>query len=107
MRLLMFKSASGEAHLGVLRGEQVIDLSLWLGQNTPYNRPEPMDMLYLIKKGEGGLAMVRKALEAADSGLDAATVLLPLEVGAGHVPPLLAPIQRPPKNVLCMGRNYF
>ncbi len=101
MRLLTFKSESGEAHLGVMRGEQeVIDLSLWLGENTPYNRPEPLDMVYLIKKGEGGLAMVRKALEAAQNGLNA-PFIVPFEQDK-----LLAPILRPPKNVLCLGRNY-
>ncbi len=100
MRLLTFKSESGEPHVGVLHGEQVLDLSLWLAQNTPYNRPEPMDMVYLVKKGEGGLAMVRKALEAADKGLDA-PFLVPYEQDK-----LLAPILHPPKNIICMGRNY-
>jgi 2-keto-4-pentenoate hydratase/2-oxohepta-3-ene-1,7-dioic acid hydratase in catechol pathway len=101
MRLLTFRASDGQSHLGVLRDEQVIGLSVWLAQNTPYNRPEPLDMLYLIKKGEGGLAMVRKALETVGEELSAAGALLPFDQRL-----LLAPIPRPLKNVVCIGRNY-
>jgi 2-keto-4-pentenoate hydratase/2-oxohepta-3-ene-1,7-dioic acid hydratase in catechol pathway len=101
MRLITFRSESGEPHIGVLSGEQVIDLSIWLAQNTPYNRPEPMDMTYLIKKGEGGLTMVRKALNVAEDGQIASADIVPFD--ETH---LLAPILRPTKNVICVGRNY-
>lgn len=100
MRLLTFRSESGAPHIGVLRGEDIgediIDLSLWLAQNTPYNHAEPVDMLYLINKGEDGLAKVREALEAADKDF-----IFPFDQDK-----LLAPILHPPKNVICMGRNY-
>lgn len=98
MKLLTFDSGEDGAHVGVLLDGQVLDLTVWLG--TKQAMPK-FDMLDLIEMGEPGLRLVRHALEAAPEDVDVAGALVPFEEVR-----LLAPIPRPRKNVLCLGRNY-
>lgn len=98
MRLISFKAAEDGSHVGVLIGDQVLDLTVWLG--TKQAMPA-FDMLDLIGMGEAGLRLVRHAVESASEDVDIAEAMLPFEEAM-----LLAPIPRPRKNVFCLGRNY-
>ena len=82
MRLLTFRTADG-ARLGVLRGDEVVELA------------DPPDMLSLIDSGEEGLELVRSSLSR----------------GKGKVHRLAevrvqAPLPNPRGNVVAIGRNY-
>lgn len=95
MRLATYRGASGP-RLGVVRGEQIIDVAALAGF------AHTTDMLSLIDQGAEGLARLRQALAAAsDSALQAQGALHTL--GDAR---LLAPIPRPRKNIFCLGRNY-
>ncbi|HEX8218014.1 MAG TPA: fumarylacetoacetate hydrolase family protein [Chloroflexia bacterium] len=98
MRLISFKAAEDQPHVGVLIGEQVLDLTVWLG--TKQALPA-FDMLDLIEMGEAGLRLVRHVVESASEDVDISEALLPFDEAT-----LLAPIPRPRKNVFCLGRNY-
>ncbi|MDQ3928027.1 MAG: fumarylacetoacetate hydrolase family protein, partial [Chloroflexota bacterium] len=98
MKLITFTSGENEAHVGVLVGDQVLDLTVWLG--TKQAQPS-FDMLDLIDMGEAGLRLVEHAVESLQEDVDVAGALVPFE--GAH---LLAPIPRPRKNVFCLGRNY-
>jgi 2-keto-4-pentenoate hydratase/2-oxohepta-3-ene-1,7-dioic acid hydratase in catechol pathway len=82
MRLVTYHDGSG-AHLGALRGEQVIALD----DVAP-------SMLALIDGGPELLERARAALERAERGIALSSVRL------------LAPIPRPRQNVICLGMNY-
>ncbi len=101
MRLLTFRSESGQPHVGVLRGNQVIDLSLLLGPSAHKDMASSLGMLYIISMGERGLSLAREALDASDEDLQANGALIPLDISR-----VLAPIPRPLKGVICLGRNY-
>jgi len=82
VRLLTFRTADG-ARLGVLRGDEVVELA------------DPPDMLSLIDSGEEGLELVRSSLSR----------------GKGKVHRLAevrvqAPLPNPRGNVVAIGRNY-
>jgi 2-keto-4-pentenoate hydratase/2-oxohepta-3-ene-1,7-dioic acid hydratase in catechol pathway len=95
MRLATYRAARGP-RLGVVRGEQIIDVAALPGFS------ETTDMLSLIDQGANGLALLRQALDAAsDSALQAQGALRNL--ADVH---LLAPIPRPRRNIFCMGQNY-
>ena len=51
MRLLTFRSDTGESHVGLLRDNQIIDLSIWLSQGAGHSG-SALDMLRLIALGE-------------------------------------------------------
>lgn len=101
MRLLTFRSDTGESHVGLLRDNQIIDLSIWLSQGAGHSG-SALDMLRLIALGEAGIGMCHEALTESDAALNAAGALLPFSTSL-----LLAPIPRPTKNVVCLGRNYL
>jgi 2-keto-4-pentenoate hydratase/2-oxohepta-3-ene-1,7-dioic acid hydratase in catechol pathway len=101
MRLVTFRSDTGQPHVGVLRGDNIVDLSVLLGPSARPDLSSALGMLYLIRLGEQGLGHVREALEADEGALQATGALLPLDTSR-----LLAPIPRPLKNVICLGRNY-
>ena len=66
--------------------------------------PEPFNMLALIEAeldGDLSLDLTRLLLEQEEDHLIADELLLPLSAVT-----LLPPIPRPPKHVLCLGRNY-
>ena len=100
MRLVTFKSQSGEPHVGIVRDEQIIDLTLWLPHQEPVLLAD-FDMVDLIAAIPEVWAQVSVALEANEIALKGADALVPLDESR-----LLAPIHRPRKNVFCLGRNY-
>lgn len=83
MKLVTYQH-NGETAIGAVREETQI---------VPLAAVAP-DMLSLIIQGEEGLARAREAVETAAQTvpLDAVT--------------LLAPIPTPPRNVMCLGKNY-
>ncbi|HEY7347893.1 MAG TPA: fumarylacetoacetate hydrolase family protein [Ktedonobacterales bacterium] len=89
MRLATYRADNGP-RLGIVRGEQIIDVAALAGFS------HTTDMLSLIAEGPEGLARLRQALTAASD---------PAQRRLADVH-LLAPIPRPRKNVFCMGRNY-
>ncbi|HST87983.1 MAG TPA: fumarylacetoacetate hydrolase family protein [Ktedonobacterales bacterium] len=95
MRLATFRDAEG-ARIGVVRGEEIVDVgraALFAGEEPP---PELRDMLALIAAGADALRRVGALAEQARG-----EVVRPLAAVE-----LLAPIPRPRKNVFCLGRNY-
>lgn len=95
MRLATYRRESGP-RLGVVRGEQIIDVAALEGF------ADTSDMLSLIDQGEIALSRLRDGLSAAsDDQLRRAGALH--ELASVH---LLAPIPRPRKNIFCLGRNY-
>ena len=86
--------------MGVVRDEEVIDLTLWLPLQEPVLLTG-FDMVDLIAAPPEVWAQVEVALQANEVALKGAGALRSLlpEV-------LLAPIPRPRKNVFCIGRNY-
>jgi 2-keto-4-pentenoate hydratase/2-oxohepta-3-ene-1,7-dioic acid hydratase in catechol pathway len=88
MLLVTFSDGAG-ARVGALdrAAGEVVDLS----QVDPVL---PLDMLGLIALGEAGLAHVRAAVASGKSRLPLARVTLK------------APIPRPARNILCVGKNY-
>ena len=89
MKLVTYQ-AGGEARLGVLEGEKVIDLQR---AGEAAGKKLPSDMLAFIKLGDAGLDDAEAALKSGAGAV------------AGPVK-LLAPI-KPKKNVFCVGRNYI
>ncbi|WP_455220159.1 fumarylacetoacetate hydrolase family protein [Kaarinaea lacus] len=90
MHLLTF-TESGNTRIGVLQPQtkKVVDLSTLL--------PElPRDMLMYILQGESAWEKVAEALTL--NSTDTALPLSKLKV--------MAPIPRPPRNILCVGKNY-
>jgi 2-keto-4-pentenoate hydratase/2-oxohepta-3-ene-1,7-dioic acid hydratase in catechol pathway len=88
MHLLTFEEA-GKTRIGVLNPEMnsVADLSVLA--------PElPQDMLGLILQGEPALARASDIIDSGEAQLPVAKLKL------------LAPIPRPLRNILCVGKNY-
>jgi 2-keto-4-pentenoate hydratase/2-oxohepta-3-ene-1,7-dioic acid hydratase in catechol pathway len=86
MRLITFKRG-GEAHIGVARDGEVIDLSVAAPKL-------PRDMVGLLASGKAGLAAAAKAVKAAKAKA----------VVKGKIN-YLPPIPNPPK-IICVGLNY-
>ncbi|MGE5334954.1 MAG: fumarylacetoacetate hydrolase family protein, partial [Nitrososphaerota archaeon] len=96
MRVATFQSG-GRLRLGVVRGEHMVDVAQaaeLLGQSDLSGAAS--GMLSLIAGGDQALQAVTAVAERAPED-----ALLPLETVE-----LVAPIPRPRKNVLCVGRNY-
>ena len=96
MRVATFRTG-GRERLGVVRDQRMVDVAL------AADRLERGDlagaasgMLALIAGGDGALAALAEVVAAAPED-----ALLPLETVE-----LRAPIPRPWKNILCVGRNY-
>lgn len=88
MRLVSFEQV-GVARIGILDSScrEVLDLGL-LAPALPKN------MLGFIAEGEGALNKARQVLAVAEKGISIEEVRL------------LAPIPRPARNILCVGKNY-
>ncbi len=88
MRLVTFKDSKGQ-RIGVelVETREIVDLSV--GTRLPQS------MLAFIALGATGLRRARRAVNSGQGRLPAASVQL------------LAPIPRPAKNILCVGKNYF
>ena len=101
MRFVSFKSEDGQVHFGVLRDDKIIDLTRWLStRQGAASRPD-FDMVDFIGWGDSALQQAREALQVSDAELEQVGTLVDLNEGN-----LLAPIPRPRKNIMCMGRNY-
>ena len=85
MRLVSFSRSSSTIHTGVVVEGGIVDLTL---------AGLPDDMTELIRLGESGLQAAR----------DAAGSSKPLAFEGLRIH---APIPHPPKNVMCVGRNYL
>jgi len=82
VKLVTFEQA-GRIGIGLLRDDRIIDLSAM----AP-------DMVGLIEMGEPGLARARELADAAFESILLASVKL------------LAPIHKPRRNAMCVGKNY-
>ena len=100
MRLASFRADDGSVRLGAARNGELLDLPRAATMlNAPEAREAPellRDMLALIAAGPRALEQIAQLASAAPE--DAA-----LTLSAAR---LLAPIPRPTKNILCVGRNY-
>jgi 2-keto-4-pentenoate hydratase/2-oxohepta-3-ene-1,7-dioic acid hydratase in catechol pathway len=74
--------AGGDSRVGVVRDEEVVEV------------PGVVDMLALIAAGEEGMRSARSALQGRSGQRRLRDVRL------------MAPVPRPPGNVIAMGRNY-
>lgn len=93
MHLITFiecdQAATGQSRIGVLdmANQEVLDIAT-------ASPSLPQDMLGLIAQGDKGLEAVRAALKSNVGRLPMVTVRL------------LAPIPRPLRNIMCVGKNY-
>jgi 2-keto-4-pentenoate hydratase/2-oxohepta-3-ene-1,7-dioic acid hydratase in catechol pathway len=85
MRIVTFEDQNGR-RIGVLDGDMVADV-------TTVDRGLPSDMVDLVGLGSAGLGRLRTAFESAPRLASASLQML-------------APIPRPRKNVMAVGRNY-
>jgi 2-keto-4-pentenoate hydratase/2-oxohepta-3-ene-1,7-dioic acid hydratase in catechol pathway len=90
MKLITYRAGDGEARLGVLDGEKVVDLQR---AGEAAGKRLPSDMRSFIALGEAGLDDAEAALKTG-----AGVVAGPVKI----LPPL-----KPQKNVFCVGRNYM
>jgi 2-keto-4-pentenoate hydratase/2-oxohepta-3-ene-1,7-dioic acid hydratase in catechol pathway len=97
MKFVTFRQGEAQAAGLWLEGERVLDLAA--AAKLAGEALDASSMLALIRGGEGALEAVRR-LEARAGELGAAVL-------AASQAPLLAPIPRPAKNVVCVGRNYL
>lgn len=98
MRFATFTSGSGTPRAGLVRDDRIIDLTAALAGSSDI--PDGgLDMLQLIRNADALLPLARE-LEQLDAGTfgDAMHSLADAR--------LLAPVPVPPKNVMCLGRNY-
>jgi 2-keto-4-pentenoate hydratase/2-oxohepta-3-ene-1,7-dioic acid hydratase in catechol pathway len=101
MRFVSFEIGGRTRHVGVVRDGRVIDLSILLSQKPGRVPSSQIDMFYVIGLGPEGLQVIADALAISDEDLSAREALASLDQVR-----LLAPIPRPRKNVVCLGRNY-
>ncbi|HEU5297962.1 MAG TPA: FAA hydrolase family protein, partial [bacterium] len=96
MRFCMYQ-AKGEARVGVVAGDAIVDLQTLARRRRLQSVPQ--DMLELI--AEVPTLELRALAREAESLAEAGKGTVPLARAR-----LLAPIPRPRKNIMCMGRNY-
>lgn len=100
MRIASFRATDGGVRLGIARDGELVDLAHAAATlNAPEAREAPdilRDMQALIASGPQALERVRQLARLAP---EEAVIMMS---GAQ----LLAPIPRPAKNILCVGRNY-
>ncbi|MEO8284847.1 MAG: fumarylacetoacetate hydrolase family protein [Chloroflexota bacterium] len=101
MRLVTFRTINGHAHVGVVRNDTIVDLNRLLAADNDAALHRDFDMVDFIEMGDNGLDLARHALAAADDHFSGANAPVKLDESI-----LLAPIPKPRKNVMCMGRNY-
>ncbi len=100
MRLVTFRADDEAPHVGIVRDEEIIDLTLWLPHQEPVLLAD-FDMVDLIAAPREVWSQVEAVLEASEIALKGAGALVPFQSER-----LLAPIPRPRKNLFCIGRNY-
>ena len=95
MRYLTYDSGQGP-RLGALRGDKIIDVARLMGDG-------PTSLLELIQAGpDRWQAVAQRFGQLQDADPTIANLALPYEEKI-----VLAPIPRPLKNVVCLGRNYY
>ncbi|MDP9381392.1 MAG: fumarylacetoacetate hydrolase family protein [Chloroflexota bacterium] len=87
MKLVTYEQGA-EQKIGAVVGDHVVDLA------TASGRELPRTMLEFIGRGEEALETARQVLRGSPQSVPLAEVRL------------LAPIPRPPRNVMCVGWNY-
>ncbi|HLJ66867.1 MAG TPA: fumarylacetoacetate hydrolase family protein [Chloroflexota bacterium] len=98
MRLLMYREA-GVARPGVVVGEEVVDLAaLARRDGSGADVPPASDLAGVIDRGQEGLASIRSRLAAYGESHELSRPLAELDI--------LAPLDPPRGNVVCIGRNY-
>lgn len=101
MRLVTFATGEGHSHIGAVRDGHIVDLTVWLSGKNSRGEHTHIDMVDFISQGEAALNQALAALQSTDADLEAQGAFVPFSDRI-----LLAPIPRPRKNVMCMGRNY-
>jgi 2-keto-4-pentenoate hydratase/2-oxohepta-3-ene-1,7-dioic acid hydratase in catechol pathway len=103
MHLATFLNSEGIPHIGVVQGEQIIDIGNNPGRLAGmYSTGRPgFDMIDFILEAEKNWAGVHALLALESYDLQNSGAILRLNL---HT--LQAPIPRPLKNVFCLGRNY-
>ena len=96
MRFCTFQ-VRGEPHLGIVAGNAVVDLRALARRRRLPSVPD--DMLGLI--AEVPTLELRALAREAEAWVSAGREAVPVARAR-----LLAPIPRPRKNIMCMGRNY-
>ncbi len=95
MRYLTYSSAQGP-RLGALRGDQIIDVAQLMGGGAT-------SLLELIQAGPAQWKVVAERFgQIQEAELTSGNLAQPYNEKI-----VLAPIPRPLKNVLCLGRNYY
>jgi len=97
VKFVTFQSKGGGPRAGLVRGDSVIDLSAELAGRTQGSAP--LDMLHLITNMDELLPLVREVEGESTRAIGDRLHLL-------EAVRLCPPIPRPPKNVMCLGRNY-
>lgn len=107
MRLVSFASSTlPRVRVGLVRGREVVDMDL---AARALDLPPYDQMLDLLDHWEEGQRTLRTILERAGERLFS-EVRAFAELGAVHDlsnVQLAAPIPRPRKNIMCLGRNYY
>ena len=99
MRLLTF-AKDGQECVGVLSRDEKRVLCLPCAAKQ-YGIPVPATMLEIVVQNETALPAVRQLIDKAESD-PSCTAFMPL----GDVT-ILAPYKNPPRNMLCVGLNYY
>lgn len=101
MRLVTFRTQDGHNHVGVVRDNNIVDLTLWSRRDDEGDSHSHFDMVDFITQGDSGLDKARQALATPVEELERLGALVDLKEEM-----LQAPILHPRKNVMCLGRNY-
>ena len=107
MRLVSFStSALPQVRVGLVQGQEVVDVDL---AARALNRSPYEQMLDVLEQRDESLPTLRAIVEKAQGRLlsevrTCANVGAVHDLGAVH---LAAPIPRPRKNIMCLGRNYY
>jgi len=99
VKLVTYTHAGTAAYGVILDDGRILDLARAAGPVRARSLGD--DMLAFIAHGAEALALARALAHEAQAGGHRDATLAPAAVK------LLAPIPRPTKNVLCVGRNYF
>jgi 2-keto-4-pentenoate hydratase/2-oxohepta-3-ene-1,7-dioic acid hydratase in catechol pathway len=107
MRLVSFSTAAlPQVRVGLVQGQEVVDVDL---AARALNRSPYEQMLDLLEHQDEGLSTLRAIVEKA-RGRQLSEVRTFANIGAVHdlgAVHLAAPIPRPRKNIMCLGRNYY
>ncbi len=107
MRLVSFSTAAlPQVRVGLVQGQEIVDVDLAARalNKTPFEQ-----MLDLLEHRDEGLSTLQAIVEKA-RGRRLSEVRTFAHIGAVHdldAVRLAAPLPRPRKNIMCLGRNYY